>query len=46
VCPWRRPGRPPPRALAASNAKEVAAAIRAVVKEHIDMRLLEPGAVQ
>ncbi|HEV8125852.1 MAG TPA: phosphoenolpyruvate--protein phosphotransferase [Gemmatimonadales bacterium] len=32
--------------LAASNAKEVAAAIRAVVKEHIDMRLLEPGAVQ
>jgi hypothetical protein len=32
--------------LAASNAKEVGAAIRAVVKEYIDMRLLEPGAVQ
>jgi len=32
--------------LAAGTAKEVGDAIRAVVKRHIDMRLLEPGAIQ
>jgi len=32
--------------LAAGTAKEVGDAIRAVVKQHIDMRLLEPGAIQ
>lgn len=32
--------------LAASTAQEVGEAIRAVVKQHIDMRLLEPGALK
>lgn len=32
--------------LAAGTAKEVGEAIREVVKQHIDMRLLEPGALQ